>query len=81
MLDVHSPHKSPDSWREFFVHLATITIGLLIALGLEAAVEWMSGVQARAEPGRTRAAASSFTTDPIEGFGSGTSGIQAISRY
>jgi GTPase SAR1 family protein len=39
MLDVHAPHESIDGWRSFFVHLATITIGLLIALGLEAAVE------------------------------------------
>ncbi len=41
MLDVHPPHKSVHGWRDFFVHLATITIGLLIALGLEATVEWM----------------------------------------
>jgi hypothetical protein len=41
MLDVHPPHKSLHGWRDFFVHLATITIGLLIALGLEATAEWM----------------------------------------
>ncbi len=41
MLDVHPPHHSLNGWRDFFVHLATITIGLLIALGLEAAVEWV----------------------------------------
>jgi hypothetical protein len=41
MLDVHAPHKSLHGWRDFFVHLATITIGLLIALGLEATAEWM----------------------------------------
>jgi hypothetical protein len=41
MLDVHAPHKSVHGWRDFFIHLATITIGLLIALGLEATVEWM----------------------------------------
>jgi hypothetical protein len=40
-LDVHPPHKPIESWREFFVHLITITIGLLIALGLEGTVEWM----------------------------------------
>jgi hypothetical protein len=27
-------------WRDFFLHLFTITIGLLIALGLEGCVEW-----------------------------------------
>jgi hypothetical protein len=40
MLDVHPPHEPVHSWRDFFIHLATITIGLLIALGLEGLVEW-----------------------------------------
>jgi len=39
MLDVHPPHKAIGSWGEFFLHLFTITIGLLIAVGIEAAVE------------------------------------------
>jgi len=38
MLDVHpSPHAAT-SWREFFVHIATIVLGLLIAVGLEQTV-------------------------------------------
>jgi len=41
MLDVHPPHEPVHSWRDFFIHLATITIGLLIALGLEGCVEWI----------------------------------------
>lgn len=40
MFDVHPPNTSIHGWREFFLHLATITIGLLIALGLEGTVEW-----------------------------------------
>ena len=40
MLDVHAPHEPVYGWREFFIHLATITIGLLIALSLEGCVEW-----------------------------------------
>ena len=40
MLDVHAPEHPVQSLRDFFLHLFTITIGLLIALGLEAAVEW-----------------------------------------
>jgi hypothetical protein len=40
VLDVHPPHEPVHSWRDFFVHLATITIGLLIALSLERCVEW-----------------------------------------
>jgi hypothetical protein len=39
MLDVHAPHTAPHSWRDFFIHIATIAVGLLIALGLEQAVE------------------------------------------
>jgi hypothetical protein len=39
MLDVHAPHGSVHSWREFLVHVAIITIGLLIALGLEQTAE------------------------------------------
>lgn len=39
MLDVHPPHGKIHSVGEFFLHLFTITIGLLIALGLEAAAE------------------------------------------
>jgi hypothetical protein len=41
-LDVHPPHQSIHTWRDFFIHLITITIGLLIALSLEATVEWLS---------------------------------------
>jgi hypothetical protein len=39
MLDVHPPHESAHTWRDFFIHIATIVIGLLIAIGLEQAVE------------------------------------------
>jgi septation ring formation regulator EzrA len=40
VLDVHPPHESMHGWRDFLLHLFTITIGLLIALGLEGCVEW-----------------------------------------
>lgn len=40
MLDVHAPHERMHGWRDFLLHLLTITIGLLIALGLEGCVEW-----------------------------------------
>lgn len=39
MLDVHPPHGSMHGARDFFLHLFTITVGLLIALGLEGCVE------------------------------------------
>ena len=38
-MDVHAPHQPIHSARDFFLHLFTITVGLLIALGLEAAAE------------------------------------------
>jgi glucose/arabinose dehydrogenase len=40
MLDVHPPHESVHTWKDFFIHLATITLGLLIAIGLEQTVEY-----------------------------------------
>ncbi len=39
MIEVHPPHERVHGWRDFFVHLITITIGLLIALSLEGLVE------------------------------------------
>ena len=39
MLDVHPPHAATHSWKDFFIHIATICVGLLIAIGLEQAVE------------------------------------------
>jgi hypothetical protein len=39
MLDVHPPHAPTHTWRDFFLHIATIVVGLLIAVGLEQAVE------------------------------------------
>jgi hypothetical protein len=41
MLDVQPPDHSLHGVRDFTIHLLTITVGLLIALGLEAGVEWM----------------------------------------
>ena len=39
MLDVHAPEHRVGGIRDFFIHLLTITVGLLIALGLENAAE------------------------------------------
>lgn len=38
-MDVHPAHHAPRTWRDFFLHLLTITIGLFIALTLQAGVE------------------------------------------
>ena len=39
MLDVHPPHEAAHTWKDFFIHIATICVGLLIAIGLEQTVE------------------------------------------
>jgi hypothetical protein len=41
MLDVHAPHESIHTWKGFFIHIITIVIGLLIAIGLEQSVEYI----------------------------------------
>ncbi len=38
MLDVHAPHEPISTWKGFALHIATIVIGLLIAVGLEQTV-------------------------------------------
>lgn len=38
-MDVHAPHEPVHTWRDFAIHLLVVTIGLLIALSLEALVE------------------------------------------
>jgi hypothetical protein len=40
MLDVHPPHAAVHTWKDFFIHIATIVVGLIIAVGLEQTVEY-----------------------------------------
>ncbi len=39
-MDIHGPQGPIQSVKHFFLHLLTITIGILIALSLEGIVEW-----------------------------------------
>jgi len=55
MLDVHAPHKVLHTWKDFFIHIATIVIGLLIAVGLEQTVEYFHHRQQVAEIRRSLA--------------------------
>ena len=41
MLDVHPAHHAASTWRDFFIHIATIVLGLLIAVSLEQTVEYI----------------------------------------
>lgn len=39
-MEVHAPHEKVHTWRDFFVHVGIMTIGLFIALMLEGLVEY-----------------------------------------
>jgi hypothetical protein len=39
-MDVHAPHQPVHTWKDFAIHLAVVTIGLFIALMMEAGVEY-----------------------------------------
>ena len=39
MLDVHPPHEAAHTWKDFVIHIVTIVVGLIIAVGLEQTVE------------------------------------------
>jgi hypothetical protein len=41
MIDIHAPHEATHTWADFFIHIATIVVGLLIAIGLEQTVEYL----------------------------------------
>ncbi len=49
MLDVHPPHAPTHTWRDFFIHIATIVVGLFIAVGLEQTVEAIHHAHQRGE--------------------------------
>jgi hypothetical protein len=40
-MDVHAPHEPVNSWKDFAIHLSIVTVGLFIALMLEAGVEYL----------------------------------------
>src|SRR5205085_793855 len=39
-MEIHAPDRHVQSPREIVIHLAIVTAGILIALGLEQTVEW-----------------------------------------
>lgn len=41
MIEVHAPHEATHTWTDFSIHIGTIVVGLLIAIGLEQGVEWI----------------------------------------
>ncbi|HEY4009714.1 MAG TPA: hypothetical protein VGM11_06150 [Acidobacteriaceae bacterium] len=41
MIDIHPPHHAATTRRDFFIHLTTVVLGILIAIGLEQTVEYL----------------------------------------
>jgi hypothetical protein len=46
-MEIHPPQHGIQSWREFLLHMTTIVLGILIAIGLEQTVEWVHHRQER----------------------------------
>jgi hypothetical protein len=49
VIDVHAPHGGIHTWRDFWIHLGTIALGLLIAISLEQSVEWVHRLHERSQ--------------------------------
>lgn len=49
MIEVHAPHEATHTWSDFFIHIDTIAIGLLLAIGLEQSVEYVHHAHERRE--------------------------------
>jgi hypothetical protein len=41
VFEVHAPHEAVHSWKDVLVHIAIIVVGLLIALGLDEAAQYV----------------------------------------
>jgi hypothetical protein len=39
-MEVHAPEHPVHTWKDFFRHIAIVTVGILIALSLEGMLEW-----------------------------------------
>jgi len=49
MIDVHPPHEGIHTWKTYLLHMSTIVLGLLIAIGLEQSVEALHRAHEREE--------------------------------
>lgn len=78
MLDVHPAHHAASTWREFFIHIATIAIGLLLAVGLEQTVEYVHHRRELTEARRELAEEKRFN---VEEFGQSAASFQEAGKY
>ena len=46
-MEIHAPEEPIYTWKHFWIHLGTITVGLCIALGMEQGVQWLHRVHER----------------------------------
>jgi len=74
MFDIHLPHKSIHGLREFFLHLFTITVGLLIAVQIESFVEWRHHIHVADE---ARAALRSEIVQNLKDLKAAQTGLKA----
>ena len=49
MIDVHPPHEGIHTWKDYLLHMSTIVLGLLLAIGLEQSVEALHRAHERQE--------------------------------
>lgn len=49
MLDIHAPHEGIHTWKQYLLHMSTVVLGILIAIGLEQSVEATHRLHQRAE--------------------------------
>ena len=49
MLDIHAPHEGIHNWKQYLLHMSTVVLGILIAIGLEQSVEAMHREHERQE--------------------------------
>ena len=66
-MEVHAPHYPIMSKKEFLVHLLAITIGLLIAVGIEGCVELYREHSLVKEARRTLRDEIQFNSDKMAG--------------
>jgi hypothetical protein len=78
MLDVHPAHHAASTWRDFFIHIATIVIGLLIAIGLEQTVEYFHHRHLASEARSNSARNGRRTRSPTKSTSTPRSGTNAI---
>jgi hypothetical protein len=53
MIDIHAPHEATHTWKDFFIHMGAICLGILIAIGLEQSVGAIRNAHQRQQPAAT----------------------------